>query len=127
MSVCHGDWERSFGILGHMTYLRPSARKLTYPLDFTIEVSEVFCLLFFNIVLGEALILITPVDPTLLTVGQLAWMDFDLLLNSLRPYLYSIHIPSWQVERMIEDAQTDLYYPVMRLTTRLHVVRGIKM
>lgn len=65
-------------------------------------------------------------DPTLLTVGQLAWMDFDLLLNSLRPYLFSLGLQDWQVENLIEDAQSDLYYPVVRLSSRLHVVRGIK-
>lgn len=65
-------------------------------------------------------------DPTLLTVGQLAWMDFDLLLNSLRPYLFSLGLQALHVDQIIEGAQSDLYYPVVRLSSRLHVVRGVK-
>lgn len=65
-------------------------------------------------------------DPTLLTVGQLAWMDFDLMLGALKPYLQLLPIPDWKIKDMIEDAQADLYYPVVRLSTRLHVVQGIK-
>jgi hypothetical protein len=62
----------------------------------------------------------------MLTVGQLAWMDFDLLLGALQPYLQLLRIPEWEIRTMIEDAQADLYYPVVRLSTRLHVVHGVK-
>jgi hypothetical protein len=53
-------------------------------------------------------------------------MNFDLLLHSIIPYLHSLGLDEWQVESLIEEGQSDLYYPVVHLSTRLHVVRGIK-
>ncbi|EIN07303.1 S-adenosyl-L-methionine-dependent methyltransferase [Punctularia strigosozonata HHB-11173 SS5] len=67
-----------------------------------------------------------PKDPTLLSIGQLAWMNYDLLLPALRTYLASSDLPDWQIDVLIEDAQRDLYYPVVRLSCRLHIVHAIR-
>ncbi|KDQ65156.1 hypothetical protein JAAARDRAFT_202378 [Jaapia argillacea MUCL 33604] len=67
-----------------------------------------------------------PTDPTLLTIGQLAWMEFDLLLPAMRPHLLSSGIPEWKADILIGDAQRDLYEPVMPPSCRLHVVHAIK-
>ncbi|KAI0322208.1 S-adenosyl-L-methionine-dependent methyltransferase [Amylostereum chailletii] len=67
-----------------------------------------------------------PKDPTLLTVGQLAWMNSDLLVLAIRPLLLSSGIPEAEVKTLIEEAQRDLYYPLVHIATRLHVVHAIK-
>lgn len=66
-------------------------------------------------------------DPLLLTIGQLAWMDYDILLTSLRPLLLensSLSIES--VDELISAAQTDLYYPETHPNVCLHIVHAIK-
>ncbi|KAI0065389.1 S-adenosyl-L-methionine-dependent methyltransferase [Artomyces pyxidatus] len=67
-----------------------------------------------------------PKDPTLLTVGQLAWMNQDLLVLAIRPLLLSSGIPEKRVKMLIEAAQRDLYYPLVHIASRLHVVHAIK-
>ncbi|ETW85877.1 hypothetical protein HETIRDRAFT_438488 [Heterobasidion irregulare TC 32-1] len=67
-----------------------------------------------------------PKDPTLLAVGQLAWMNWDLLLLATRPLLLSSGIPEWQVKSLIEEAQRDLYHPLVHIASRLYVVHAIK-
>lgn len=67
-------------------------------------------------------------DPLLLTIGQLAWMDYDILLTSLRPLLLensSLSVES--VDELISAAQSDLYYPGTRLNICLHIVHAIKL
>lgn len=44
-------------------------------------------------------------DPTLLTVGQLAWMNWDMLLVAVRPLLLSSGLSEAEVNVLIEDAQ----------------------
>lgn len=44
-------------------------------------------------------------DPTLLTVGQLAWMNWDMLLVAVRPLLLSSGLSEAEVNTLIEDAQ----------------------
>lgn len=67
-------------------------------------------------------------EPLLLTIGQLAWMDYDILLTSLRPLLLensSLSVES--VDELISSAQSDLYYPGTRLNVCLHIVHAIKV
>ncbi|GJJ12113.1 hypothetical protein Clacol_006354 [Clathrus columnatus] len=66
-------------------------------------------------------------DPLLLTIGQLAWMDYDILLTSLRPLLLenSSLMPE-SVDELISAAQTDLYYPEIHPNVCLHIVYAIK-
>ncbi|TFK29993.1 hypothetical protein FA15DRAFT_191701 [Coprinopsis marcescibilis] len=82
-----------------------------------------------------------PSDPHLLTVGQLQWMDYELLLPALRPFLLTklvdnhevaphptMSIPSTmqEVDQLIQDAQHDLYYPTANLYARFHIVYASK-
>ncbi|EIM90105.1 S-adenosyl-L-methionine-dependent methyltransferase [Stereum hirsutum FP-91666 SS1] len=67
-----------------------------------------------------------PKDPTLLTVGQLAWMNWDMLLVAVRPLLLSSGLSEAEVNVLIEDAQRDLYYPLVHIASRLYVVHAIK-
>ncbi|KAI9509636.1 S-adenosyl-L-methionine-dependent methyltransferase [Russula earlei] len=67
-----------------------------------------------------------PKDPTLLTVGQLAWMESDLLILAMRPLLLASGLDEKEVKMLTEAAQRDLYYPLVHIETRLHVVHAIK-
>jgi hypothetical protein len=65
-------------------------------------------------------------DPHLLTVGQLAWMDCDLLLPALKPFFLSAGLAESMVKTLIADAQHDLYYPVIHPSSLLHIVHAVK-
>ncbi|KZT26525.1 S-adenosyl-L-methionine-dependent methyltransferase [Neolentinus lepideus HHB14362 ss-1] len=67
-----------------------------------------------------------PKDVTLLTIGQLAWMEYDHLLPAMRPMLLEAGLPEWKVKVLVEDAHRDMYEPVMPPSVRLHVVHAIK-
>ncbi|KAF9052889.1 S-adenosyl-L-methionine-dependent methyltransferase [Panaeolus papilionaceus] len=67
-----------------------------------------------------------PKDLDLLTLGQLQWMDYDSLLPALRPLFLCNGIPPSRVERLIKDAQHDLYYPTFPLTTTVNIAYGSK-
>jgi len=67
-----------------------------------------------------------PKDPALLTVGQLAWMESDLLILAIRPLLLASGLDEKEVKRLTEAAQRDLYYPLVHIENRLHVVHAIK-
>jgi hypothetical protein len=67
-----------------------------------------------------------PKDPTLLTVGQLAWMESDLLALAVRPLLLSSGLSEKEVKSLTEAAQRDLYFPLVHIENRLHVVHAIK-
>jgi len=67
-----------------------------------------------------------PKDPTLLTVGQLAWMESDLLILAVRPLLLSLGLSEKEVKVLTEAAQRDLYFPLVHIENRLHVVHAIK-
>jgi len=84
---------------------------------------------FQQITAQEALIPVGfwPRDPILLTIGQLAWMNYDILLMSLRPLLLEHSgLPLEQVDKLITDAQSDLYYPEVRPNINLHIVFALK-
>jgi len=67
-----------------------------------------------------------PSDQNLLTVGQLQWMDYELFLPALKPLFFSSGLPEAKVERIISDAQRDLYYPSLPLSAQLHIVYATK-
>ncbi|KAI0035915.1 S-adenosyl-L-methionine-dependent methyltransferase [Vararia minispora EC-137] len=67
-----------------------------------------------------------PKDPTMLTVGQLAWMNFDLLVLAVKPLLLSSGLPESRVKMLMQDAQRDLYQPLAQMSTRLHFVHAVK-
>lgn len=67
-----------------------------------------------------------PQDPHLLTVGQLQWMDYELFLPALSPLFLSNNLPIPTVDRIIKEAQQDLYFPSDSLSTHLHIVYATK-
>ncbi|KAF8580867.1 S-adenosyl-L-methionine-dependent methyltransferase [Ramaria rubella] len=67
-------------------------------------------------------------DPVLLTIGQLAWMNYDTLLMSLRPLLLEHSaLPPHRVDQIVAEAQADLYYPEVRPNVCLHIIHAIKL
>lgn len=66
-------------------------------------------------------------DDTQLTIGQLSWMQNDLLLPGMLPLLLSTSgKPGDEVRTLVESAHHDLYYPKAQLATRFHVVHARK-
>lgn len=65
-------------------------------------------------------------DPHLLTTGQLQWMDYELFLPALKPLFLSLGMPETKVDRIIADAQQDLYYPSVPPSAHLHIVYASK-
>jgi len=65
-------------------------------------------------------------DPHLLTIGQLQWMDYELFLPAVKPFFLSAGVSESKVERIIADAQHDLYYPCVSFSTHLHIVYASK-
>ncbi|KAJ6502490.1 S-adenosyl-L-methionine-dependent methyltransferase [Mycena sanguinolenta] len=61
-----------------------------------------------------------------LTVGQLQWMAYDLLLPALKPMFMSLGMLESKVDRIIKDAQTDLYYgnSDFKLASHMHIVHA---
>lgn len=66
------------------------------------------------------------VDPVALSIGQLAWMNYDSMLPALKPLFLSAGMRDWEARKLIEEAHQDLYYPLVRPSTRLHVVHAFK-
>ncbi|KAF8212182.1 S-adenosyl-L-methionine-dependent methyltransferase [Mycena galopus ATCC 62051] len=62
----------------------------------------------------------------LLTVGQLQWMAYDLLLPALKPMFVSLGMLESRVDRIIKDAQTDLYHSNsdFKFSSHLHIVHA---
>jgi len=67
-----------------------------------------------------------PTDSHLLTIGQLQWMDYELFLPAVKPLFLSAGVSESKVERIIADAQHDLYYPGVSISTHLHIVYASK-
>ncbi|KAH9484351.1 Secondary metabolism regulator LAE1 [Psilocybe cubensis] len=67
-----------------------------------------------------------PQDPHLLSVGQLQWMDYELFLPALRPFFLCSGLPPSTVDRLIRDAQHDLYHPSYRPSTLIHIAYASK-
>ncbi|CAE6487325.1 unnamed protein product [Rhizoctonia solani] len=83
---------------------------------------------FENIVAQEALVPIGfwPKDPVVLSIGQLAWMNYDNLLLALRPLLLDNGITSEKAAKLIEDAQENLYHPKVQPYCCWHIVHARK-
>jgi len=67
-----------------------------------------------------------PKDDVTLTIGQLAWLDNDLLIPAMRPLLLANGKTESEVKTLLEDAHHDLYYPIVKPSNRLHVVHARK-
>ncbi|KIM49057.1 hypothetical protein M413DRAFT_406168 [Hebeloma cylindrosporum] len=67
-----------------------------------------------------------PQDPHLLSAGQLQWMDYELFLPALRPLFLCNGLPPSTVDRLIQDAQHDLYHPSFPPSTLLHIAYASK-
>ncbi|KIY43367.1 S-adenosyl-L-methionine-dependent methyltransferase [Fistulina hepatica ATCC 64428] len=68
-----------------------------------------------------------PTDPHSLTVGQLQWMDYELLLPGLRPILVEVgRYSDVEARTLILNAQENLYRSEHPLSTRIHIVYAIK-
>ncbi|KAJ7078129.1 S-adenosyl-L-methionine-dependent methyltransferase [Mycena belliarum] len=67
-----------------------------------------------------------PEDPRILTVGQLQWMAYDLLLPGLKPMFLHLGLREARVDRIIKDAQQDLYHTEYRLASHLRVVYALR-
>ncbi|KAJ7774545.1 S-adenosyl-L-methionine-dependent methyltransferase [Mycena maculata] len=80
--------------------------------------------LFDNINVHEGIIPVgfNHTEPTALTVGQLQWMAHDLLLPALKPMFVHLGILESRVDRMIQEAQRDLYSSDFELSSHLHIV-----
>ncbi|PFH54301.1 hypothetical protein AMATHDRAFT_135556 [Amanita thiersii Skay4041] len=65
-------------------------------------------------------------DAMILTVGQLQWLDYELLLPALKPLFLDCGIARSNVERIIDEAQRNLYRPPVPFSTLLHVIHATK-
>lgn len=73
------------------------------------------------------ILIIIIADDFNLTIGQLAWLDNDILLAGMRPLLLSNAMKSEaEVTSLLENAYHDLYYTDKKPATRLYVVHAIK-
>ncbi|CAE7126287.1 unnamed protein product [Rhizoctonia solani] len=83
---------------------------------------------FENVVAQEALVPIGfwPKDPVVLSIGQLAWMNYDNLLLALRPLLLDHGITSEKAAKLIENAQENLYHPKVQPYCCCHIVHAKK-
>ncbi|KAG1756702.1 S-adenosyl-L-methionine-dependent methyltransferase [Suillus paluster] len=64
--------------------------------------------------------------PVALSIGQLAWMNYDMMLPAMKPLFLSAGMRDWEAKKLIEEAHQDLYYPLVRASTRLHIVHATK-
>lgn len=54
-------------------------------------------------------------------------MDYEYFLPALKPFFLSAGLSEGNVERIIADAQRDLYYPRgAHISARLHIVYASK-
>lgn len=51
-------------------------------------------------------------------------MEHDLFIPSVRPLFLSYGLSEFRVKILIEDAQQDLYYPLIRPYSCLHVTHA---
>jgi len=59
-------------------------------------------------------------------MGQLQWMDYELLVPSLRFAFLSSGIDEKDVNRIVRDAQYDLYHPPKPFFAHIHVAYAIR-
>ena len=53
-------------------------------------------------------------------------MDYELFLPALGPLFLSNNLPIPTVDRIIKEAQKDLYFPSDSLSTHLHIAYASK-
>ncbi|KAH8116923.1 S-adenosyl-L-methionine-dependent methyltransferase [Phellopilus nigrolimitatus] len=84
---------------------------------------------FNDVVAQEAIVPVGfwPKDQGLLTVAQFAWMDHDSFIPAVRPLFLSYGLSEFRVKILIEDAQQDLYYPLTRPYSCVHVSQARKV
>ncbi|KAJ6596950.1 S-adenosyl-L-methionine-dependent methyltransferase [Mycena vulgaris] len=84
--------------------------------------------LFENITVHEGVIPVGfyPKDNRILTVGQLQWMAYDLLLPALKPMFVHLGLLESRVDRIIKDAQDDLYHTGFDLSSHLHIAYAMR-
>jgi len=68
-----------------------------------------------------------PKEPDLLTVAQFAWMEHDYFVPAARPLFLNYGLSEFRVKILIEDAQQDLYYPLVRPFSCVHVTFARKV
>lgn len=66
-------------------------------------------------------------DQGLLTVAQFAWMEHDYFIPSVRPLFLSYGLSEFRAKILIEDAQQDLYYPLIKPYSCVHVSHARKI
>ncbi|KAG8935669.1 hypothetical protein FRC02_006945 [Tulasnella sp. 418] len=77
-----------------------------------------------NVVAQEALV---PIDPLLLTIGQLSWMNQDNLIPSVIPQLCAVNgLSEKEAKKLVENAQKELYYPNVRPYSCWHIAHARK-
>jgi hypothetical protein len=59
-------------------------------------------------------------------MGQLQWMEYDLLLPSLKPMFLHLGLLESEVDQIIEDAQRDLYHGHFELSSRIRIAHATK-
>ncbi|KAK7020569.1 secondary metabolism regulator LAE1 [Favolaschia claudopus] len=67
-----------------------------------------------------------PEEEGVLTVGELQWMAYDLLIPALKPMLLILGLLESRVDRIIQEAQADLYYTNtdLKLSSHLHILHA---
>ncbi|KAL5489878.1 hypothetical protein ACEPAI_4710 [Sanghuangporus weigelae] len=68
-----------------------------------------------------------PKDDNMLAVGEHAWMDHDRFVPGVRPLFLNYGLSEFRVKILVEDAQQDLYYPLTRPYTCVHVSHARKV
>jgi len=67
-----------------------------------------------------------PKDSNVLAIGEYAWMANDEFLTSLRPLFLNYGLTEYRVNVLIEDAQNDLYHPLVRPYICVHITHAYK-
>ena len=62
----------------------------------------------------------------MLTIGQLQWMDYELLIPALQPFFLSSGMSAEDVTQIVQDAQHDLYYPDVPFLAHIHISYATK-
>ncbi|KAF8758522.1 Methyltransferase domain [Rhizoctonia solani] len=75
---------------------------------------------------GDLIMRLGSTEPVILSIGQLAWMNYDNLLLALRPLLLDHGITPERAAKLIEDAQENLYHPKVQPHCCWHIVHARK-
>lgn len=91
--------------------------KSLYQLVSTLKVSE-------SLIVPNNLL--TILDRRSLTIGELQWMAYDLLLPALRPMFLNCGLNKSRTDELIKNATVDLYHgnTIFELSSRLYIVNA---